>query len=108
MICQADIEKYLKNIQNAGIKKRMTEVILELPKSGEPAGARTPDHRLKRAMLYRLSYRPTLVNETLSCLMLFNVALIFKKSSPKLKKIGIIFDGTRFCPWSSRRETFPK
>ena len=35
------------------------------PKSGEPAGARTPDHRLKRAMLYRLSYRPTLVFETI-------------------------------------------
>ena len=28
-------------------------------KKSEPAGTRTLDHRLKRAMLYRLSYRPT-------------------------------------------------
>ena len=29
-------------------------------KNGEPAGIRTLDHRLKRAMLYRLSYQLTL------------------------------------------------
>ena len=30
-------------------------------KSGELAGTRTRDHRLKRAMLYRLSYQPTVL-----------------------------------------------
>lgn len=31
---------------------------------GEPAGTRTQDPRLKRALLYRLSYRLTDVNRT--------------------------------------------
>ena len=33
----------------------------ERHKNGDPAGIRTLDHRLKRAMLYRLSYQVTSV-----------------------------------------------
>ena|GEM_PF-6212730 len=33
--------------------------VLSLVQSGEPAGTRTQGPRLKRAMLYRLSYRLT-------------------------------------------------
>ena len=42
-------------------KKAGRKTFRQNKQSGEPAGARTLDHRLKRAMLYRLSYRPTLV-----------------------------------------------
>ena len=40
-------------------KKNRKENLPDHLQSGELAGARTLDHRLKRAMLYRLSYQPT-------------------------------------------------
>ncbi len=51
----------LRNACTTAIKKAGRKTFRQNKQSGEPAGARTLDHRLKRAMLYRLSYRPTLV-----------------------------------------------
>ena len=42
-------------------KNRSWKTGNERQKNGDPAGIRTLDHRLKRAMLYRLSYQVTSV-----------------------------------------------
>jgi hypothetical protein len=42
-------------------------------KNGEPAGTRTQDPRLKRAMLYQLSYR--LTEECADCITAFSLCL---------------------------------
>ena len=45
-------------VQDNGARQNQ-EVQQSVERIGEPAGTRTRDHRIKSAMLYQLSYRPT-------------------------------------------------
>ncbi len=56
MHCHWLQEKQYPNCRNLLRKKEKRK---KTKKNGELAGARTLDHRLKRAMLYRLSYQLT-------------------------------------------------
>ena len=45
--------------------------------SGGPAGTRTQDPRLKRALLYRLSYRPADANRTRPAAAFLGTAAVY-------------------------------
>lgn len=62
-------------------------------KNGEPTGARTRDTRLKRPLLYQLSYRPT------NKLMGKNICL---QKNNELYQIPRDFKGRLIAPFSKR------